>query len=100
MDAGTFLVSALAISLMRTRSRIARVEDSTVLEDMRSGLKYVRGHRWLWVTFTVSSIAMLLFFGPAEVLLPYVVRNDLDAGRAPTGSCSPPTAPARSWPRS
>ena len=70
LDAGTFLVSALAISLMRTRSHIARIDDSTVLGDMKSGLKYVRRHRWLWVTFTVSSIAMLLFFGPAEVLLP------------------------------
>ena len=78
IDAGTFLVSATAITLMRTRMTSVRAEGSTVRGEMVSGLRYVQQHRWLWVTFTISSLAMLLFFGPAEVLLPYIVRNELD----------------------
>lgn len=78
VDAGTFLVSAAAIALIRTRPVRTRTEGSTVRGDMLDGLRYVREHRWLWVTFTISSVTMLLFFGPAEVLLPYIVRNELD----------------------
>ena len=80
IDAGTFLVSATAIPLMRTStSRRHGTRDDGARRDV-SGLRYVRSQRWLWVTFTISSLAMLMFFGPAEVLLPYIVRNELDGG--------------------
>ncbi len=85
IDAGTFLVSATAITLMRTRSIGTRSEGSTVRSDMLDGWQYVRERRWLWVSFLVSSLTMLLFFGPAEVLLPYVVRNELGGGAGDFG---------------
>ena len=81
-DAATFVVSATAITLMRTRPGPRRPSGSTVRDEMVVGLQYVRDKRWLWVTFLASSLAMLLFFGPAQVLLPYIVRTELhgDAG--------------------
>ena len=41
---------------------------------------FVRSQPWLWATLVAASLSLLLFLGPLEVLLPFVVRNDLDAG--------------------
>ena len=40
----------------------------------------MRSQPWLWATLVAASLSLLLFLGPLEVLLPFVVRNDLDAG--------------------
>ena len=40
---------------------------------------------WLWATFASAAIAYLLFMGPAEVLLPFVVKNDLHGSAADLG---------------
>jgi DHA3 family tetracycline resistance protein-like MFS transporter len=57
----------------------------SVARDMREGLRYVRRHVWLWATFASAAIAYLLFMGPAEVLLPYIVKNDLHGSAADLG---------------
>jgi MFS family permease len=49
----------------------------TATRDLRDGWSYVRGNVWLWGTFASAGIAYLLFMGPAEVLLPYMVKNVL-----------------------
>jgi hypothetical protein len=43
----------------------------------REGWAYVRDHVWLWGTFASAGIAYLLFMGPAEVLLPFMVKHVL-----------------------
>jgi hypothetical protein len=40
---------------------------------------------WLWGTLGSATIAYLAFMGPAEVLLPYVVKNELHASAADLG---------------
>ena len=40
-------------------------------------LTFVRSQPWLWATLVAASLSLLLFLGPLEVLLPFVVRNDL-----------------------
>ena len=45
--------------------------------EVREGLRYVRRHVWLWGTFVSASLTYLLFVGPTQVLLPYIVRNTL-----------------------
>ena len=40
---------------------------------------------WLWGTLGSAAIAYLLFLGPTEVLLPYVVKNDLGASSLTLG---------------
>jgi MFS family permease len=45
--------------------------------DLREGWRFVRGHSWLWATFASAAIAYLLFMGPVEVLLPWVVKEGM-----------------------
>ncbi len=85
IDAGTFLVSALMIALIRTRSRTTRVSGSTLSGELRDGIAYVRSQRFIWVTLVASAIAMLMFFGPVQVLLPYLIRNELGGGAGSFG---------------
>jgi DHA3 family tetracycline resistance protein-like MFS transporter len=40
---------------------------------------------WLWGTLGSAAIAYLVFLGPTEVLLPYVVKNDLGASSLTLG---------------
>ena len=55
------------------RGRSARAE-------LREGLAFVRHEPWLWATLIAASLSLLFFLGPLEVLLPYIIRNDLHAG--------------------
>ncbi len=45
--------------------------------ELREGWSYVRRHVWLWGTFASAGIAYLLFMGPSEVLLPFMVKHEL-----------------------
>jgi DHA3 family tetracycline resistance protein-like MFS transporter len=85
LDAASFVVSAVALLAMAPRPRTVAAAAATVADDMRAGLRYVRGHVWLWATFASAAIAYLLFMGPAEVLLPFLVKNDLHGSAADLG---------------
>ncbi|MCD6728241.1 MAG: MFS transporter [Solirubrobacteraceae bacterium] len=80
IDAATFVASAIAIGLIRTRSRGAPASTGSLRREMAEGIAFVRSQRWIWVTVLVSSVALLLFYGPMEVLLPYLIRNELGGG--------------------
>jgi MFS family permease len=86
VDAATFAFSAVMIGLMRTR-RVARdgTERSTPWEDLKEGLAYVRRTTWLWVAMVAATVSLLATWGPWEVLVPYVVRNDLGGSAAALG---------------
>jgi hypothetical protein len=45
--------------------------------ELREGWSYVRRHVWLWGTFASAGLAYLLFMGPTEVLLPFMVKHVL-----------------------
>jgi DHA3 family tetracycline resistance protein-like MFS transporter len=85
IDAATFLFSALMIALIRTRSRGHGRAGSSALDDLRAGLSYVRSQRWIWVTLGVAALFTLFYWGPVQVLLPYIVRNELDGGAGTFG---------------
>jgi MFS family permease len=85
LDALSFAVSAGALLAMTPRQRRAASEHATVMADIGAGLRYIRAHVWLWATFASAAIAYLLFMGPAEVLLPYIVKNDLHGSAADLG---------------
>ena len=53
---------------------------------LREGLAFVRSQPWLWATLIAASLSLLFFLGPLEVLLPFVIRNDLDAGAGGYGA--------------
>jgi len=57
-----------------------------VMEDIRSGLVFIRRRTWLWGTLVSAAFAYLLFLGPTEVLLPYVVKNSLHGSAGTLGT--------------
>ena len=86
LDAATFAVSAVMVGLMRTRPQ-AKSEDerTSPLSDLKEGLHYVRSKTWLWVGMLTGLVSLLAVWGPWEVLMPYVVRNDLGGSAADLG---------------
>jgi Transmembrane secretion effector len=85
LNAASFVVSALALLAMRTRARGHSEATGSIGGEIRAGFAYIRRHVWLWATFATAAVAYLLFMGPAEVLLPYVVKNELGGSAADLG---------------
>jgi MFS family permease len=85
-DAGTFAFSAVMIALIRTR-HVSQPEGDrpSAVADLLEGLRYVRRHTWLWVAMVAATISLLATWGPWEVLVPYVVRNELGGSAAALG---------------
>jgi DHA3 family tetracycline resistance protein-like MFS transporter len=85
LDAASFVVSALALLAMRSHARERSEATGSIGGEIRAGFAYIRRHVWLWATFATAAVAYLLFMGPAEVLLPYVVKNELGGSAADLG---------------
>jgi MFS family permease len=85
IDALTFVLSALAVLLIRRRPA-PRAERGSLWRDLREGYEYVRAHAWLWGTLIGAALFLLITYGPFEVLLPYIIRNDLDGDAATFGT--------------
>ncbi|HEV7494281.1 MFS transporter [Baekduia sp.] len=78
LDCATFLMAAGTVLLMSpARERHAVAEGGSMVADLKDGWRFVRGHSWLWATFVSAAIAYLLFMGPVEVLLPWVVKEGM-----------------------
>jgi MFS family permease len=75
-DAGTFLFSALMIFLMRPTPPVRELTTST-WQDVKEGLRYIRRHTWLWGGMVAATVSLLCAWGPWEVLVPYLVKNEL-----------------------
>lgn len=76
LDAATFAASACAVWALRSRPPADRPHAPLRVE-LAEGLAYVRSHVWLWGTFGSAAIAYLLFMGPVEVLLPFIVKEEM-----------------------
>ena len=85
VDAASFAASAVAVSMMRSPAGPWRETPEPAFRAVKSGLRFVRQRVWLWGTLLSAAFAYLIFLGPAEVLLPYVVKNDLHASPGALG---------------
>ena len=86
LDAGSFVCSAAAIFLMRPRPRDrAAFSPGNVVGEIREGLRFVRSKTWLWGTLVAAAVSLLVFLGPWEVLLPFLVKNELDRSAGDLG---------------
>jgi DHA3 family tetracycline resistance protein-like MFS transporter len=85
LNAATFAVSAAALLAMARPDRRTEAVHGSVAGDIRVGFAYVLKHTWLWGTFASAAIAYLCFMGPAEVLLPFLVKNELHGSAADLG---------------
>jgi hypothetical protein len=80
LDAATFVFSAICVRRMAKAPDVRAVGTGSLRHEVGEGLRYVRGQVWLWGTFVCATFTYLLFIGPTQVLLPYVVRNSLHQG--------------------
>lgn len=85
IDSATFLFSALMLALIRTPSYGHGTTGTTAFDDLRAGLSYVRSQRWIWVTLVVATLFTFFYWGPIHVLLPYILRNEMDGGAGTFG---------------
>jgi hypothetical protein len=56
---------------------VEREPGLSALAEVAEGFRFVRSQTWLWGTLVAASIALLCFYGPWEVLVPFVVKNEL-----------------------
>ena len=87
IDAGTFVVSIMCLVLMRSR-RVERDEDEASLsafQEMKEGFRFVRSRVWLWGTLLAATLAYLIFWGPSEVLLPFIVKESMGGSASDLG---------------
>jgi MFS family permease len=85
VDAASFVVSLVAVLAISKVSGAVPAAENRPLAAMREGLRFVRGRVWLWGTLVSAALTYLVFLGPAEVLLPYVVKNELHASAGTLG---------------
>jgi MFS family permease len=85
VDAATFVASAVAVFLMRPPAHPRSEHVDSSFSAVKEGLQFVRSRVWLWGTLLSAAIAYLAFMGPAEVLLPYIVKNELHASAGDLG---------------
>ncbi|GAA1551017.1 tetracycline efflux MFS transporter Tet(V) [Kribbella hippodromi] len=60
-------------------------ERPSVLDDLRTGVRYVVGTRWLLWTLLFGSSLALIIQGPIEVLLPFLTRDRFSDAEATFG---------------
>jgi MFS family permease len=83
VDAGTFAISALCLLFVRTSRRPPEKSEGGVraaFAEVQEGFRFVRSETWLWATICAAGLTLLVFWGPFEVLLPFLVRNSLEGG--------------------
>ena len=90
INAATFIVSAVALALIRHRSSNGDGHGAGLrqtVRDVAEGFRYVSAKTWCWVWLIAQSIGVLAYSGPIDMLLPYIVNfdlglSDLQAARA------------------
>ena len=75
VDAASFVVSALALVAIGRTPRPRTGPSPSAVDDVRQGFAFIRGRVWLWGTLLSAALAYLVFLGPTEVLLPFMVKN-------------------------
>ena len=88
LDAASFVASAAAVLAITARPRRAITDHGVrqTLHEVREGLAFVRATPWVWATLVSGMLSLLVFLGPQEVLLPFLVKNRLGLGPDALGS--------------
>ena len=83
VDALSFLVSAVAIWSIRTRPAPRATVDHSLratIAEIGEGFRYTRSKPWIWATLLSAMFSLLIFIGPIEILVPFVIKNKLLLG--------------------
>jgi DHA3 family tetracycline resistance protein-like MFS transporter len=83
VDGASFLVSAAAVAAIRPHP-IHSLADGhgarQTIRQVREGLRFVAATPWIWATLVSAMLSLLAFFGPVQVLVPFLVKNKLGLG--------------------
>jgi MFS family permease len=85
VDAASFAASGIAVLAMRSTRPATAAPSVSHAGAVREGLSFIRKRVWLWGTLVAAAAAYLVFLGPSEVLLPYLVKNELHASAGTLG---------------
>ena len=77
IDAGTFLVSMVALRCIARRPAPVLLGKPNLLREVREGLGFVRRQSWLASSLGAAAVGLLCYMGPVTVLVPYQVKNAL-----------------------
>ncbi len=89
VDGLSFLASAAAVWAIAARPPAVdrpRPGIGDTLAEVREGFAFVRANPWVWATLLAAMMSLLVFYGPMEVLLPYLVKNKLGLGPEALGT--------------
>ncbi|MDQ3937765.1 MAG: MFS transporter [Chloroflexota bacterium] len=89
VDALTFILSALVLAAVRARPTVMPAAAASVrrtVSEVSEGLRFVRANPWCWATLVAAMLSLLVFFGPVEVLVPFLVKNRLGLGPESLGA--------------
>jgi DHA3 family tetracycline resistance protein-like MFS transporter len=84
VDGLSFAASLAAVLVIPSRAGNEPQLTSTAAA-LKDGLRFVAGRVWLWGTLVSAAVAYFIFLGPTEVLLPFVVKNDLHSSARTLG---------------
>jgi MFS family permease len=83
-DAISFSASIVAVWFMRSGKKAAETHESPLAE-IAEGFAFVRKQTWLWATMLSATVALLVFHGPFEVLVPFVIKEKLGGSASDLG---------------
>jgi DHA3 family tetracycline resistance protein-like MFS transporter len=89
IDAATFLVSAVAVWAIRKRPAPRAAGGHGFREtiaEVAEGMRFARATPWIWATLLAAMLSLLVFIGPIEVLVPFLVKNRLNLGPEALGA--------------
>lgn len=86
-DAASFGASLAALVAIGrgAAAELERRVRSSIVREVGEGLAFARSQPWLLGTLIGSSLAMLFFYGPVYVLLPFVVKHVLGGSAGDLG---------------
>jgi DHA3 family tetracycline resistance protein-like MFS transporter len=85
VDGVTFLISASALLLMHPTPKPPRTAGTSMLTEIREGVRYVRTTRWMRSNLLAAGVINAILFSPMFVLLPFFLRHTLHDSKLMVG---------------
>jgi MFS family permease len=86
LDAASYAFAVVMLLRLHPQpAAIQRDEPASVVGDIKDGWRFVRAHVWLWGTLIWATLAVFLVYAPFEVLVPYLVKNQLHGNAGDLG---------------
>jgi DHA3 family tetracycline resistance protein-like MFS transporter len=85
VDGVTFLISASALWLMKPTPTPTRTPGTSMLTEIKEGVRYVRTTRWMRSNLLAAGVINAVLFSPMFVLLPFYLRHTLHDSKLMVG---------------